>query len=372
MKKFIAVICTAFLLFCFSCTAVQAAENKMLYDTKSLYNSLSDEVKQSLNSMGIDSVDTNKINNITFESVISEITNMASKNINSPLKGLIIITALLLLCAMLSAYKNTLSSDISTTLNITATLCVTCAVAVPAVKIIGQTADVISVSSNIMLAYIPIIVVIMASSGQAISGASYYSMMIAAGQGVGQLSSKIIVPLLNVYLGLSISGSVSPDISLEGFTTLVSKVMKWILAFAMTVFTAVLTFKQMITTSLDNVSARAVRFTLNSFISIVGSALSDAYKTVQGSVCVLKSGVGIFVIISIVLVFLPIILQSLMWIITLSIGRATAEVLSLVQVQKLLESIITVFSTLLAIVLCIMSVFVISTAIVLIMGGGGN
>ena len=175
-----------------------------------------------------------------------------------------------------------------------------------------------------------------------------------------------------MFLGLSITGCVSPDVNLGGFTNLISRIIKWLLSFAMTIFTAVLTIREIITTSLDNVSTRAVRFTLNSFIPIVGSALSDAYKTVQGSVGLLKSGVGVFVIISIAIVFLPIILQSLMWIITLSIGKSAAEVLNLQQVQKLLESISAVFSTLLAIVLCIMSVYIISTAIILLMGGAGS
>lgn len=372
MKKAITVLVFVITLMLFSTVTVSATDNSMIYDTSEIYNSLSDEVKQSLDNLGISGVDTNQLSNITFDSIVSEIVSISSQNMQSPLKGLISIIALLLLCSILSAYKNSISNDISTALNLASTLCVTCAVAMPAIDIIRQTTDVIKVSSNVMLAYIPVMVVIMASSGHAISGASYYSMMIAAGEGVGQVSSNLISPMLSMFLGLSITGSVSPDINLSGFTNLISKTIKWVLGFVMTIFTAVLSFRQLITTSLDNVSTRAVRFTLNSFIPIVGSALSDAYKTVQSSVGLLKSGVGIFVIISIAIVFLPIIVQSLMWIITLFIGKSVAEVLNLTQVQKLLDSIITVFSTLLAIVLCIMSVYIISTAIVLMMGGGGS
>lgn len=373
MKKLFSVVITVFILVAFSTVTVSAEDDSnMIFDLSGIYDSLSDEVKQSLENMGIDNADADNMSNLSFDAIINEIASLAIGNISSPLKGLINMTALLLLCSMLSAYKGSLNSDISAALNITSTLCITGAVAMPAISVINMTGTVITVSANIMMAFIPVMVVIMASSGHPISGASYYSMMIAAGEGVGQLSSKVIVPLLNMFLGLSITSSVSPDINLNGFISIFSKVIKWILGFAMTVFTAVLTFRQMITTSLDNVSARAVRFTLNSFIPIVGSALSDAYKTVQGSVGLLKSGVGIFVIISIAVVFLPVILQSLMWILTLWIGKSTAEVLSLNQVQKLLESITGVFSTLLAVLLCIMSVFIISTAIVLLMGGGGS
>lgn len=369
MKKILAVIFISVNLIIFSAFTVNAEESNMMYDLSGIYNSLSDEAKQSLENIGAGTADANMLSEISFSDIVEEITNMASDNISSPLKGLISITALLLLCSILSAYKNTLTSDVSTALNIASTLCITCAVAVPAINVINSTSEVISAASNLMLAYIPIMVVIMASSGHPISGGSYYTMMLAAGEGVGQLSSEVIVPMLNMFLGLSITSNVSPDINLGGFTNIISKTIKWLLGFGMTIFTAVLTIKQLITSSLDDVSTRAVRFTLNSFIPIVGSALSDAYKTVQGSIGLLKSGVGIFVILSVGVVFLPLILQSLMWILTLWIGKSTAEVLNLTQPSKLLESIGTVFSTLLAIVLCIMSIYIISTAIVLIAGG---
>lgn len=379
MKKFIIIAVTFVILITLSTTVVFADDNgdtndsgALIFDLSELYDSLSDEVKQSLANIGLTAADGNQISALSFDSVINEVKSLAADNMSSPLKGLLNITALLLLCSILSAYKNTLSSDVSTVLNITSTLCVTCAVAMPAISVINATSGVISASSNVMLAYIPVMAVAMASSGHPISGASYYSVMIAAGEGVGQLSSRIIVPFLNMFLGLSITSSVSPDINLSEFTAIISKLIKWLLGFAMTIFTALLSFRQLITTSLDNVSTRAVRFTLNSFIPIVGSALSDAYKTVESSIGLLKSGVGIFVIISVAFVFLPVILQCLMWILTLWIGKSTAEVLSLTGVTKLLDSITAVFSTLLAILLCIMSVYIISTALVLMIGGGGS
>lgn len=374
MKKIITIFIISISLVIISTVAVNAEENadesSFLYDLSGIYNSLSDEAKQSLEDIGAASADPNALSEISFNSIVAEILDLAGENVSSPLKGLISITALLLLSSILSAYKSTLNSNISTALNITTTLCITCAVAVPAISVINNTASVISTASNLMIAYIPIMVVIMATSGHAVSGASYYSMMLAAGEGVGQLSSKVIVPLLNMFLGLSITSSVSPDINLSGFINMFSKAIKWILGFGMTIFTAVLALKQLITSSLDDVSTRAVRFTLNSFIPIVGSALSDAYKTVLGSVGLLKSGVGVFVILSVAVVFLPVILQSIMWIFTLWIGKSTAEVLGLSQPAKLLEAINVVFSTMLAILLCIMSIYIISTAIVLIAGKG--
>lgn len=362
---------TAFAADSQSATQSTANDINSIYDTSALYNSLSDDVKQSLENIGINGIDGQQISQISFTEVVNEIVKLAGENSAGPLKAVISLTALILICSLLSSYKNSLSSELSSSLGIAAVLCATCTAALPAIQVIADMSAVVKTASAFMLAFVPVMVMIMSSTGHAVSGASYYAMMIGAGEGVGQLSSKVIVPFLNMFLGVSVTASVCPETRLSGISSVISKAVKWILGFVMTVFTAVLSFKQLITTSVDDVSTRAVRFTLNSFIPIVGSALSDAYKTVQGSVNLLKSGLGIFVIISIAFVFLPIILNSLLWIFTLSAGKLFADTLGINQVKNLLEGVSTVLSTLLAIVLCIMSVYIISTALVLLLGGGG-
>ena len=362
---------TAFAADSQSATQSTANDINSIYDTSALYNSLSDDVKQSLENIGINGIDGQQISQISFTEVVNEIVKLAGENSAGPLKAVISLTALILICSLLSSYKNSISSELSSSLGIAAVLCATCTAALPAIRVIADMSAVVKTASAFMLAFVPVMVMIMSSTGHAVSGASYYAMMIGAGEGVGQLSSKVIVPFLNMFLGVSVTASVCPETRLSGISSVISKAVKWILGFVMTVFTAVLSFKQLITASVDDVSTRAVRFTLNSFIPIVGSALSDAYKTVQGSVNLLKSGLGIFVIISIAFVFLPIILNSLLWIFTLSAGNLFADTLGINQVKNLLEGVSTVLSTLLAIVLCIMSVYIISTALVLLLGGGG-
>ena len=211
----------------------------------------------------------------------------------------------------------------------------------------------------------------MVTSGQAFGSAAYCASVIAAGQGVAQTAQKIIVPFLNMFLGISISGGLSPGINLNGFTSFISKAFKWILAFVMTIFTSVLGIKQVLAGSLDNVSGRTVRFALSSFVPVVGSALSEAYRTVSGSVSLLKSGLGVFVVIAVGVTFLPILINCLLWSLSLKTGKAAAEVMGLNQSAVLLDGIGSVFSVLIAVLLCIAAVFIISAAMVFLIGGGG-
>ena len=177
---------------------------------------------------------------------------------------------------------------------------------------------------------------------------------------------------MNVFLGVSITSGISGETRLNGFLALISKVTKWLLTFVMTVFTAVLAMRQTAAGAVDSVASRTARFALSSFIPVVGNALSEAFKSVQGSITLLKSGLGIFVIIAIAVTFLPSVMQGLGWSLCIFIGKAVAEALGVDGCAKLLEAIGTVFSTLIAILLCVMSVFIISTAAAFTIGGGGS
>lgn len=389
MKKAFIVIFVCIVAFSFSIFSVSAEETENIESTasseikkqatyevisnedkQSLFDSLSDEAKKSLSNLGIDSINPVLIDDLTFDKIISEIISNAANVSQNPLKSMLSVIAIMLLSSMLSGLKNSLNNGkMQQVIDVVSTLCITSALVLPISSVIIKTTNTALTASDFMLAYIPIMLVVLVSSGRAVSGSAYYSMMVMAGQAVTQISSKVVAPLLNSFLGISIAASISPNVNLSGITAYISKIIKWLLGFIMTMFTALLSFRQIITTSLDNVSTRAVRFTLTSLVPVVGSALSDAYKTIQSSVNLIKSGLGVFVIIAIFVVFLPIILECLIWVLTIGVSKSVGEILGLSQPCKVLEAVSTVITTLLAIVFCIMAVFIISTAIVLLMGG---
>ena len=66
MKKFIVVTITAVVFICLSVFPAAAEENSMLYDLSGVYDSLSDDAKQSLENIGAESADPNSLSQISF------------------------------------------------------------------------------------------------------------------------------------------------------------------------------------------------------------------------------------------------------------------------------------------------------------------
>lgn len=373
-KKLTVCVCILFLLVGLSTLNVYAEDiSDLEKSVDSLMNSLSDEVRADMEKIGATSTDLLTLQNVSFEKVTDLILDKFSDTSKAPLSACAVVIAILILNALMDSYKDTLrQSSMKEVLSVTTTLCITTTLVLPIIDLISDSIATITDASNFMLLYIPIMVAILTFSGQAVTGASYYSMMVLACQGVSQFSTKFISPLLNIYLGFCVSSSITDRVNLRSLCQMLSKVIKWLISFVMTVFSALMTIRGMITTAYDSVTARAVRFTMSSFIPIVGAALSESYKTIQGSINLLRTGAGVFVILAICVVFLPTVIRCLVWLLSVNLCKSIGEIIGVTTELNILSSVSSVISTVFAITVCIMSVFVISTALLITLGGGAQ
>ena len=374
MSRRLLIFVIIVLLLCVSAINVNAEELTELENSvNSLMDSLSDQVKEDMKSIGVNSVSIEDVSNVSFESVINLIAQKLSDNSKAPLSASAVVIAILILNALFDSYTDALKqSSTKEILSVVSTLCITTTLVLPVVDLIDHCIATVTDAANFMLLYIPVMVAVLTFSGHAITGASYYSFMVMACQGVTQFSTKFISPLLNVYLGFCVSSSISDRVNLKGICNMFSKVIKWLISFTMTVFSALMTIRGLITTAYDSVTARAVRFTMSSFIPIVGAALSESYKTIQGSINLLRTGAGVFVILAILVVFLPSVIRCLVWMFSLNLCKTIGEMIGVTSSMTMLTSVSSVVSTVFAITVCIMSIFVISTALLITLGGGAQ
>src|SRR5574344_1955645 len=258
-----------------------------------LYGMLPGDTQKSLQKVGVDSLDWRQLNALNFSSIFSAIMSIAGQQGITPFNSMSHVLAIIILCALLQSFKTSFSSaPLGGMLGEISTICICAVLIYPISVTISTAAAVINSSASFILLFVPVMVGIMISSGQAVTGASYYSVMMCAGNVVAQTASGLLVPLLNVFLGISVVGTVSSKINLKVVCALIEKVVKWILTFAMSVFVTLLTMQTFIGSSADSTGVRAARFAISSFVPLVGGALSEAFQTVQGCLKLLKSGVG--------------------------------------------------------------------------------
>lgn len=331
---------------------------------------LPSETKEILSSMGVNADNIDSINNLSLSDIFRQITVMLSQESKLPFKAMTMILGVMLLCALCESFKISVCNNaLLSVAGVISTLCTCGIVVTPIVSTVSRASQIIHNSSDFMLMFIPVMAGIMVAGGQGTAGASYYSVMMGTGQLVAQTSSNFIVPLLNTFLALSITSAISPKLNISSICDIITRVIKWVLCFTMSIFTSVMTVKNLIGNGADNVTGKSLKFAISSFVPIVGSSLGDAFSTVQSSVKLLKSGIGVFAVIAIGFIYLPIIIECLIWQISIGISATAGDIFELKSLSNLLRATGKVISTLLAIILCCMTVFIISTVIILITGG---
>ena len=338
-----------------------------------LPNSLPDETRNVLDKMGVNTADWQSISNLTPQTIFSQITELAGEKGAAPLKASISVLAIMLLCALLNGMKLSFGEKpLGGVIGMVGTLCICTVVITPIVSCISSAANIIKIAADFLLACVPVLTGIMIAGGQSISAGSYNLLMVGAGNVISLLAADILVPLLNIFLAFSIVSAVSPNLNLSGLCDMFSKAVKWILGFCMTVFTGLLTLQSLVTSAADSTGNKAAKFVISSFVPVVGSALGEALNTVQGCVKLLKSGVGAFGLLAAACIFLPIIIECVIWLITLYLCAGIGDVFDLKEITVLLRSAAKVLEVMLAIILCCMTVLTVSTVLMLIIGGGSS
>ena len=385
MKKILCCLALVFVVFAVPVSAAetdstQSQDDAMFQEyyeqqaedsgANDLPNYLPDDTKSQLDQMGISGVDWNSIQSIQPNSVFSQILKMLGEGVQSPMKALLSLLGIMMLCALLNSMKINLGEkNMGGIMNLIGTLCICMVVITPIVQSIVKLTGVIQGASTFMLACIPVLVGIMISNGQTVTASSYNLLMLGTTNSISFLSAHFLAPCMNIFLGFSVVSAISPTLRLSTLCNTISKIVKWVLGFCMSVFTGLLTIQSLLGGSVDVTTNRTLRFVVSSFVPVVGSALGEALSTVQGCIKVLKGGVGAFGVLAVVFMFLPILIECLLWQMTLTVCAGIGDVFDLKEITSILNAASKVMSMMLAILLCTMAMMTISTVVVLMMGG---
>ena len=333
---------------------------------QSLFDSLPTETKRSLSEMGITSVDYGQMSDLDFGKVFEKIVSMFGEESKSVLTGMSVCLGIMLLCSLAEGFHITLEKrGISEAVG---TMCICTAIIIPLCSTIEKAVEVLNGISGFMVLLVPVMAGLIMATGKELTGTSYYTVMMTAGNAVSAVSAKLVSPLMNVFLALTVTSSLSAKMNLGSLCESVYKVAKWALTFVMGIFTAVLSLQTVMTSSMDNVSQKALRFAVSSFVPVVGGALGEALNTFNGSVELLKTGAGVFVIIAGGLIIMPVAAECIVWQFSMFVLASAGDIMGLNTMTKIFRNVSKAVAMMTGLLFCVLAVLVISTGIILLAG----
>lgn len=368
MKKLIFIMLFCF-IFSFSVSAAETDIYEEQYEisgAEEINDFLDDGTRNFLEINGIDPKNPDWVNSIKNENIISHIIDFIKSGAKAPARAAAAIIGIILISAAVTAFGEQ-TGRFEPAL-FAATLAVGGVIAADIWGVVSSAAEALKGTSYFMLSFVPVFVGVVSMSGGAITSAAMGGLLIGGAEAVSSLASFFVLPAMGGYLSISICSTVSPLLNNSNIAAAIKKVTLWTLSFATTLFLGILSIQTAVNSSADSMSVRTARFILGTSVPIAGNTLAEAFTTVTASVSLLRSSVGIYGVVALAVMFLPVIIELVLWRITLLLTGTVSTAFSLPKISGLLKAVDDMISLLLATVLLVAGMFIISLTVVISAG----
>ena len=368
MKKLIVFIILAF-VFSLSVSATGTIDDYVeQYNNvgaDKLDDSLDEQTKEFFDEYDIDTKDSDWVNKISSGNVLAHIWSLITGGIKAPAKTGVLIASIIFLTASLTAFGTSPRFETA----IYAAALGICALVVNNVwQSVESAVSAVKGCSSFMLSFIPIFASALALSGHTITAPAMSALLLGATETMAYVASFAVLPLMGGYLALSIGSGVSPLLKNSGIVESVKKLSMWIMSLLATVFVGVLGIQTAVNSSADSVAIRTTKFILGTSVPVTGGALSEAVSTISASMGLLRSSIGIYGVVALIFMFLPIVIELVLWRLMLMINIYLGELFSLSKTTGILRAVDSMLSLLLGVVLIVGGMFIISLSVIVAAG----
>ena len=319
-------------------------------------------------------------NNITPEKIDADVFDLNNvidylytqtvRYIQSPLKLMLSLLGVILLCGLANVISDTAGGKIKGVFSVVCVLAGSSMITVSVSEVITYGNDTLSSGSVFLSSFIPAFAGLVSMAGKVTSATVFNTLVMTGAQLYVQLASNILMPVSVCVLGLTLSGSVNSDLNLNSLAENVKKIIIWILGIIMTVFVALLSVQSFITSGADSIGLKTARFTVSNAVPFVGSAVSDALSVMQGGLHLIRNNFGVFGIIAGAVLMLPSVLSAFCYKLALSLSAAVSDLFSLKSLSAVIRSAESVVSIIIAMLVCFMLMTVISVSLMIFIAGG--
>ncbi len=378
MKKTAIFLCALllFLLIPVSSYSMDYSEeeyNKTLssYDLSSFEKELDADTYKMLDELGVLDFSYESITGLSFNDIVGLLKSLFQKKAELPIKSSVTVLIFILLSAFLQSLKAESDDSVNMIYSTATALLVATVVLVKLTSTVSLASMAISVASNFVYAFIPVFCSIVVVSGGITTGFSTNTTLLILAQGLSFISSNVFMPIVNCYLALGVTSSLRYELNLDKLLSSVKKIITTCISFVSGVFVSVLSVKTAVAGRADMLGLRSIRFAINSVVPVIGSSISEGLLSIQAYSSLIKSSVGIVGVMAVVLVFLPSIIEVVLWRISLTLCVIVSDIFGDKSVSAVLNAFLNTLLLINVILILSMVTTVISFGILIAAGGVG-
>lgn len=254
---------------------------------------------------------------LDFDSILGGILGVLFQIVADYLPMFAILVSVGILSSILGSLKSKSSEKSVGDIVHFACFCVSIVVVGTIVKgLVSNTTASINSMQKQMSAIFPIILTMMTALGASSSVGVFQPALAVFSNISAKIFSAIIIPIFTLSFAFNIIGNLSNNVKLDKFNSFFSSLFKWLVGVLFTVFFAIVSIQGITAGSFDSVSIRTVKFTMSSYVPVLGGYLSQGMDIILATSVLIKNAVGlvgVFVLISSILApILEIVVVSLL------------------------------------------------------------
>ncbi len=330
------------------------------------------DIQSILKELGLDVSDPSQVQEkFTLSAVWETLSDYVSGRIEQPFQMLGGLLTVILFSALLQGlYQGNIRKGTGTVFEFVCTLAAVAVLADPLCQSFSSVETSLQSGAEFMTLFVPVFAGILAAGGTVGSAVCYQTGVIALADGIIQLICHVLLPICTMVFALAIVDAVSPSVSVGGLLHMTKRFSTWVLGLIMTIFLGVLSMQSWVNSSVDTAAAKTTKYVISNFVPVVGSAVSDAYTTVRSSLQILRNTTGVIGMMALCILFLPPLVQLLLYRAVVAVGAALAEVLGTKRLLRLLQGTQQALAIAFALLICFGIMFVVATAIAMTIGKG--
>lgn len=341
------------------------------YDLSSFEKELDADTYKMLDELGVLDFSYESITGLSFNDIVGLLKSLFQKKAELPIKSSVTVLIFILLSAFLQSLKAESDDSVNMIYSTATALLVATVVLVKLTSTVSLASMAISVASNFVYAFIPVFCSIVVASGGITTGFSTNTTLLILAQGLSFISSNVFMPIVNCYLALGVTSSLRYELNLDKLLSSLKKIITTCISFVSGVFVSVLSVKTAVAGRADMLGLRSIRFAINSVVPVIGSSISEGLLSIQAYSSLIKSSVGIVGVMAVVLVFLPSIIEVILWRISLTLCVIVSDIFGDKSVSAVLNAFLNTLLLINVILILSMVTTVISFGILIAAGGVG-
>ena len=308
--------------------------------------------------------------NLSVSTVISAVVSLFFKEVKTVLSLAFSIVVIGIICSLFKNLQSSFSSEGISQIAFFACYAILIILLSKTFIIsLSLAKDVIVQIATFMDKVLPLLAALLIASGGLTQAATMDPIILGATILIPKIYLNIIIPLILITFVLQFANNISTEPTLSNLCGLIKKSTVWIQGFIITVFIGVLTIRGISSSTIDAVTLKTTKFTIDNFIPIVGKSLSDAISSVAGYSLIIKNAIGsiglIVIILIIIYPIIKIVLSSLIF-------KLSAALLEPITDKRITSSIAAAGESLILIMSCVLCVSLMFFVLIAIMISAGK